>query len=179
MDSSQVIAWSAAVSAASFVVLCAFVIRALNKLGRSLQTAREAVHEMKATVEELQAEANRLATSVNEVAADVRDKLEAADPLFEAVRDVGEILSEATETAKIASTRWLRSVRRRAAAADSTGTRSATEGAARSANEGEARGADQDQAHGADWLRWVAAGARIAYGLRQGWATTAYSRAKE
>jgi len=156
MDTNQIIAWSVAVAALAFVVLCGFLIALLRKAQSSLDTAQAAFREVKETVDGLQGEVRKLAGSVNDVASDVRGKLRSTDPLFQAVRDVGIILQEVTGTAREAAGNAARSLRKKSASP---------------AGEGGGTPA---------WLKWAAIGSRIVTGIRnnarekQG--RTAYSR---
>lgn len=152
MNHNDVIAWSVAVIAVSFVVLCFFLIRLLR-------TTQSTIGEVKETVEGLQGEVKRLTETVADVTAtvadvteDIRGKLASTNPLFDAVRDVGVMLSDATGAAREASKGLTKALRKQAASLES--------------------GKEVPPA----WLKWGAVGARIAIGLRKGWqeaATTA------
>ncbi|XID95945.1 DUF948 domain-containing protein [Paenibacillaceae bacterium WGS1546] len=116
MANQDILAWSAALAAVAFVVLCGFTISLLLAAKRSLAVARSAMREAKETVESLQAEVKKLTDSVNEATNDVRDKLRSASPLFDAVQDVGILLSEMTGTAREAGKSIARAIRYQAAA---------------------------------------------------------------
>lgn len=145
MDNNDIITWSIAIAAVAFVVLCAFLISLLRTAQRSLITAQSAMQEVKETVEGLQGEVKKLAETVNFVANDITGKLRRTDPLFEAVQDVGQILSEVTGTARVATKNISQAVRQKAAAID-TGAKGTP-----------------------SWVKWAALGSRVAMGFRYGW----------
>jgi len=144
VDTNQIIAWSVAVAALAFVVLCGFLISLLRTAERSLAAAQSALQEVKSTVDGLHGEVRKLAGSVNEVASDVKGKLQSTDPLFHAVQDVGIILREVTGTAREATKSLSASLRKQAEATSRHGP-----------------------AHPA-WLKWVTLGSRIATAVRHG-----------
>jgi len=158
MGNQDLLAWSAAVAALAFVVLCGFLISLLRTARQSLMTAESALKEVKETVEGLRGEVGRLAVSVNDVASDVKGKLRSTDPLFLAVRDVGTLLSEVTGTAREATRSLTNTIRKKAAAS-------------------EERAGSVPK-----WLEWAAIGSRIAVSLRKGKelrVKRSYSRPKE
>ncbi len=144
MDSNELLAWSAVLASLAFVVLCGFLIALLRTARESLLTAQSALKEVTETVEGLQGEVRKLAVSVNDVASDVKHKLRSTDPLFHAVHDVGDMLSELTGTAREAARGLKKTVRRQAAVSE--------------------------KAAGPlpNWLRWAAIGSRIVSGLMKG-----------
>jgi uncharacterized protein YoxC len=137
--------WSIAVAAVAFVILCGFLISLLKMAQRSLVTAQSAMQEVKETVEGLQGEVKKLAESVNDVAEDIRGKLQSTDPLFDAVQDVGILLSEVTGTAREATKGLALSIRKQAASLE------------------EGNGVSPS------WLRWAALGSRVATSIHKGW----------
>jgi uncharacterized protein YoxC len=143
LDNNEIMAWSVAVAALAFVVLCGFLISLLRTAQRSLITAQSALQEVKQTIEGLQGEVQKLAGSVNEVASNVKGKLQSTDPLFDAVQDVGIMLSEVTGTAREAAKTLTNSIRKQAAASE--------------------RGYETP-----NWLRWAALGSRLAASFRNG-----------
>lgn len=145
MDNNDVVTWSIAIAAVAFVVLCAFLISLLRTAQRSLITAQSAMQEVKETVEGLQGEVKKLAETVNFVASDITGKLRRTDPLFEAVQDVGQILSQVTGTARVATHTISQAVRQKAAAMD-TGAKGSP-----------------------SWVKWAALGSRVAMGFKHGW----------
>ncbi|WP_169306646.1 DUF948 domain-containing protein [Cohnella pontilimi] len=144
MNTNEIIAWSLAAAAVAFVVLCIFLISLLKTAQRSLLSARSAVDEVKQTIEGLQGEIRQLAETINEVTTDVKGKLQATNPLFDAVQDVGLMLREVTGTAREASRNLTHAVRRQAAALDGG-------------------------APPLKWVRWISLGTRVLSGLRRGW----------
>jgi uncharacterized protein YoxC len=144
LNNSGIIAWSLAAAAAAFVVLCIFLIGLLKSAQRSLASARSAIGEVKDTIEGLQGEVNKLAETINDVTTDVKGKLQATNPLFDAIQDVGVMLKEVTGTARETSLNLSHAVRRQAAAIESGTTP-------------------------ANWIRWVVLGTRVVEGLRKGW----------
>ncbi|MFC5702263.1 DUF948 domain-containing protein [Cohnella faecalis] len=140
MSSNEIIAWSVAAAAASFMALCVFLILLLR-------ATQSAMREVKMTVESLQGDVKKLAATVTEVTDDIRGKLQSTDPLFDAVKDVGELLSEATGAARHASRGIAHAFNLQAAAATH----------------------QADDAPTPAWLRWATIGARVAIGLRKGW----------
>ncbi|WP_158602440.1 DUF948 domain-containing protein [Cohnella endophytica] len=144
MANNDILVWIVAVAATAFVVLCGFLIALLRTAQRSLGTARSAMQEVKETVEGLQGEVKKLAESVNDVADDLRGKLKSTDPLFDAVQDVGIVLSELTGTAREAAKGFAHSVRKQAASSEG-------------------------QQRIPSWLQWVVMGSRVATSLKQGW----------
>lgn len=151
MDNNDIVTWCIAIAVVAFVVLCVFLIHLLRTAQRSLMTAQGAMQEVKETVEGLQGEVKKLAESVNDVADDLRGKLRSVDPIFDAVQDVGVLLSEVTGSARIATKSLTHSLRENAASIES-GSRSSP-----------------------SWLQWAAAGSRIFMGLRKGWTQHASS----
>ncbi|WP_372631644.1 DUF948 domain-containing protein [Cohnella sp.] len=158
MDNNDILAWSAALAALAFIVLCGFLISLLRTARESLITARSAFKEVKETVEELHDEVSRLAVSVNDVASDVKLKLRSTDPLFRAVQDVGAMLGELTGTAREATRSLSNAVRKQAAASEA------------------------EAGPVPNWLRWAAIGSRIVTRLRKDkefGVKRPYSQAKE
>ncbi|MFB9277691.1 DUF948 domain-containing protein [Cohnella cellulosilytica] len=144
MDSNELLAWSVAVAALAFIVMCGFIIALLRTARESLMTAQVALKEVTATVEGLRGEVGKLAVSVNDVAADVKHKLRSTDPLFHAVHDVGDMLSELTGTAREAAHSLTKTVRRQAAASE------------------------ESAGPVPKWLRWAAIGSRVVSGILKG-----------
>jgi len=144
MDHNELIAWSVALAAIAFVVLCGFLISLLKTAQRSLVTAQSAMQEVKETVEDLQGEVKKLAESVNETAEDIRGKLQSTDPLFHAVQDVGIMLSEVTSTARQATRNLASTIREQTASKE---------------------GNDAIPS----WLHWAALGSRLLMSVQKGW----------
>lgn len=145
MDNNDIMTWSIAIAAVAFVVLCGFLISLLKTAQRSLVTAQSAMQEVKETVEGLQGEVKKLAESVNDVAEDIRGKLQSTDPLFDAVQDVGMLLSEVTGTAREATKGLAHSIRKQAASIEESDVVTPS------------------------WLRWAKLGSRIALSIHKGW----------
>jgi uncharacterized protein YoxC len=141
MSNPLIIAISVALAAVAFVVLCGYLITFLKTAQGSLVTAQSAMQEVKETVEGLQGEVKKLAESVNDVADDVRGKLQSVDPLFDAVQDVGVLLSEVTGTAREATKSMGESLRRQAASIEKDKTMP-------------------------NWLQWAAIGSKVYMGIR-------------
>jgi uncharacterized protein YoxC len=156
LENNDIVTWSVASAAVAFVVLCGFLISFLKSAQRSLVTARSAMQEVKETVEGLQGEVKKLAESVNDVTDDIRDKLQSTDPLFEAVQDVGIMLSEVTGTAREATKTFTHSIKKQAATIEAGST-------------------------SPYWLQWAALGSRVVMGMQKGWkqGERAHSYAKE
>jgi uncharacterized protein YoxC len=156
LENNDIVTWSAAIAAVAFVVLCGFLISLLKTAQRSLVTARSAMQEVKETVEGLQEEVKKLAESVNVVADDIKGKLQSTDPLFDAVQDVGIMLSEVTGTAREATKSFTHSIKKQAASIEA-GSASPS------------------------WLQWAALGSRVVMGVQKGWkqGEQAHSYAKE
>lgn len=152
MENNDIVTLCIAIGVVAFVVLCIFLIQLLRTAQRSLITAQGALQEVKETVEGLQGEVRKLAGSVNDVADDLRGKLQSVDPLFDAVQDVGVLLSEVTGTARIATKNLSQTIRQKAAAMEPGGHSSPS------------------------WLQWAAAGSRLFIGLRNGWMAREHSR---
>ncbi|WP_373232606.1 DUF948 domain-containing protein [Cohnella sp.] len=152
MGNNDIITWSIAIAVVAFVVLCIFLIHLLRTAQRSLITAQGAMHEVKETVEGLQGEVKKLAESVNEVADDLRGKLRSVDPLFDAVQDVGVLLSEVTGSARLATKTLTHSLRKKAASMEPGNGISPS------------------------WLQVAAAGSRLFMGFRKGWSQREQSR---
>jgi uncharacterized protein YoxC len=144
LENNDIITVCIAIAVIAFVVLCVFLISLLKTAQRSLVTAQSAMQEVKETVEGLQGEVKKLAESVNEVADDVRGKLQSVDPLFDAVQDVGLLLSEVTGTAREVTKNLTFSIRKHATSIE-PGSISPS------------------------WLQWAALGSRVLIGLRKGW----------
>jgi uncharacterized protein YoxC len=144
LNSNDIIAGSTAVAAVAFAVLCIYLITVLKSARQSLDSAKLAVDEVKVTIDGLQGEIKRLTYTVNEITTDVKGKLQATDPLFDAVRDVGVMLRDVTGSARDATFSFSRAMRRKASELDS--------GAAK-----------------LGWMRWAALGVRVASGIRDGW----------
>jgi uncharacterized protein YoxC len=144
LENNDIITVCVVIAVIAFVVLCVFLISLLKTAQRSLVTAQSAMQEVKETVEGLQGEVKKLAESVNEVADDVRGKLQSVDPLFDAVQDVGLLLSEVTGTAREVTKNLTFSIRKHAASIE-PGSISPS------------------------WLQWAALGSRVLIGLRKGW----------
>ncbi len=144
MENNDIMTWSVAIAAAAFVVLCGFLIALLKTAQSSLVTAQSAMQEVKETVEGLQGEVKKLAESVNVVADDIRGKLQSADPLFDAVQDVGVLLSEVTGTAREATKSFTHSIRKQAATLEGGKVNPS-------------------------WLQWAALGSCVVMGIQKGW----------
>jgi len=144
LDNNDIMTWSIAIAVVAFVVLCGVLISLLRTAQRSLVTARSAMQEVKETVEGLQGEVTKLAKSVNDVADDIRGKLQSTNPLFNAVQDVGVLLSEVTGTAREATQSLTHSIRKQAASMD---------------------GKDVTPS----WLQWAVVGSRVINSIQKGW----------
>lgn len=144
MDSNDIIAWSVAVAALAFAFLCIYLIKTLREAQRSLASAKSAVDEVKQTIDGLQGEIKRLTHTVTDITADVRGKLQATNPLFDAVKDVGLMLRDVTGSARDASHSFASALRRQASAIDSGETK-------------------------LGWLKWAGLGMRIVNGIRSNW----------
>jgi uncharacterized protein YoxC len=143
LENNDIITASIAIAVIAFVVLCLFLISLLKTAQSSLLTAQSAMQEVKETVEGLQGEVKKLAESVNGVADDIRGKLQSTDPLFDAVQDVGLLLSEVTGTAREATKNLTNSIRKQAASIE-PGSISPS------------------------WLQWAVLGSRLLISLRKG-----------
>ncbi|WP_256761198.1 DUF948 domain-containing protein [Cohnella sp. WQ 127256] len=144
MENNDIMTWSVAIVAVSFVILCGFLISLLKTAQRSMVTAQSAMQEVKETVENLGDEVKKLAESVNEVADDISGKLQSTDPLFEAVQDVGILLSEVTGTARKVTQNFGHSMSQQATAAEENEVTPA-------------------------WLEWAVLGARVVRSIQKGW----------
>ncbi|TFE25788.1 DUF948 domain-containing protein [Cohnella luojiensis] len=144
LENNDVMTWSIAIAMVAFVVLCGFLISLLKTAQRSLVTAQSAMQEVKETVEGLQGEVKKLAESVNAVTDDIRGKLQSTDPLFDAVQDVGILLSEVTGTAREAANSFTHSIRKQAASIEGKNI-------------------------APSWLQWAALGSRVVMGMQKGW----------
>ncbi|WP_164472578.1 DUF948 domain-containing protein [Cohnella candidum] len=144
MNTNAIIAWSVAVAAVAFAALCVYLVTVLKDVRRSLVSAKSTVDEVNQTIGSLQGEIQRLTHTVNGITSDVQGKLQATDPLFDAVRDVGVMLRDVTGTARETAHSFSRAMRRKASEIDS--------GAAK-----------------LSWLRYAALGMRVVSGLKNGW----------
>jgi uncharacterized protein YoxC len=152
LDNNDIVTWSIAIAVVAFVVLCIFLIHLLRTAQRSLITAQGAMQEVKETVEGLQGEVKKLAESVNDVADDLRGKLRSVDPLFDAVQDVGVLISEVTGSARLATKSLSHSLRKKAASMEPGSGSSPS------------------------WLQWATVGSRLFMGFRKGWTQSEQSR---
>jgi uncharacterized protein YoxC len=153
LENNVIMTWSIMITAIAFVVLCVFLISLLRTAQRSLVTAQSAMQEVKGTVEGLQGEVKKLAESINDVADDIREKLQSTDPLFEAVQDVGLLLSEVTGTAREVTKTFTHSIKNQAASIES-GSKHLS------------------------WLQWAALGSRVLMGIQNGWKQREQSHSK-
>ncbi|MCD9025972.1 DUF948 domain-containing protein [Cohnella silvisoli] len=144
MENNDIMTWSIMIAVIAFVVLCVFLVSLLRTAQRSLMTAQSAMQEVKETVEGLQGEVKKLAESINDVADDIRGKLQSTDPLFDAVQDVGIMLSEVTGTAREATKSITHSIKKQAASIEN-GSASPS------------------------WMQWAVLGSRVLMGIQKGW----------
>ena len=89
MTNHDMMTWSVVAAAIAFVGLCIYAIRVLMKVKHSLTSIESTAEEAKAAISVIRHEVMQISRSANEVSADVQDKLRAADPMFEAVREAG------------------------------------------------------------------------------------------
>ncbi|WP_239618501.1 DUF948 domain-containing protein [Cohnella mopanensis] len=144
MENNEIIAWSVALAAIAFVILCGFIISLLKTAQRSLVTAQSAMQEVKETVEGLQGEVKKLAESVNDTAENIKSKLQSTDPLFHAVQDVGVLISEVTGTARRATENLANTLREQTASKDGNNP-------------------------SPSWLQWAALASRLIMSAQKGW----------
>jgi uncharacterized protein YoxC len=145
LENNDIVTGSIVVAVIAFVVLCVFLIQLLRAAQRSLITAQGAIREVKETVESLQGDVKKLATNVNQVADDLQGKLRSVDPLFDAVEDVGKLLTDVTGTARIATHHLTQSFFKQSASKEN------------------------NEMKLPNWLHWAAIGTRVIAGARKGW----------
>ena len=98
----------------AFVALCLYGIRALMAARRSLAAIESAAGEARETLTAARQGLTRISRAAGEITADVQDKLQAADKLFESVRDAGKFLKSAVAGIRAlsggSSPEWLASI---------------------------------------------------------------------
>ncbi|WP_430788570.1 DUF948 domain-containing protein [Virgibacillus flavescens] len=94
------IEWSVGIAAVAFVALVVFLILTLRKLMATLAETKETLSDARQSVNSITDEAEELIHEANKISVDVKGKMESVDPLVESVRDVGEMLHNATSSMK-------------------------------------------------------------------------------
>jgi uncharacterized protein YoxC len=79
-----------------------------------LEVLQTTIGEAIDKVESIRGKVEELTTNVNEISLNVKDKLHAADALFEAARDAGATIQETAHTAKELTGQLSRAVKERA-----------------------------------------------------------------
>ncbi|MFC7322411.1 DUF948 domain-containing protein [Halobacillus campisalis] len=94
------IEWSVGIAAVAFVFLVVFLILTLRKLMATLAETKETLSDARKSVNSISYEAEELIHEANKISVDVKGKMESVDPLVESVRDMGEVLHNATSSMK-------------------------------------------------------------------------------
>jgi Uncharacterized protein containing a divergent version of the methyl-accepting chemotaxis-like domain len=102
---------SALIAAVSFAVLCVFLIRTLTSARQTLDSLKTTIEGASDTVESIRGKVEELTTNVNEISVNVKEKLHAADALFDAARDAGATIQETAHTAKELADRFTKAVK--------------------------------------------------------------------
>ncbi len=137
MDERAIYAASALVAALSFAALCVYLIRTLVSARQTMESLKTTVEEAGATVESLRGNVQELTSNVNEISINVKQKLHAADALFQAAKEAGATLQETTRAAKEVTGTLSKAVREQASKPDKP------------------------------WVAWVTAGVKVATAIRQ------------
>lgn len=136
MNEQLIYGGSALLAAISFSVLCVFIVRTLTSARRTLELLRTAIGEANDKVESIRGKVEELTANANEISLNVKDKLHAADALFEAARDAGATIQETAHTAKEITGQLSRAVK------------------------------EQTREKEDNWTKWVQAGIRLAGAVR-------------
>ncbi|MCE7792266.1 DUF948 domain-containing protein [Salipaludibacillus sp. CUR1] len=94
------IAWSVGIAAVAFVFLVVFLVLTLRKLMATLAETKKTLSDARESVNSITDEAEELIHEANKISVDVKGKMESVDPLVDSVRDMGEMLHNATSSMK-------------------------------------------------------------------------------
>lgn len=96
----MIIEISVAVIAFAFVILVIYLITMIKALNTTLGQVNQTLSETRKQMDELGGQALKVIEHTNQISYDVKKKIEAIDPVFNAVEDVGEILEHHTSSLK-------------------------------------------------------------------------------
>ncbi|GAB6992417.1 DUF948 domain-containing protein [Paenibacillus pini] len=100
----MIIGISVAIIAVAFAVLVFYLIKTLLAAKDSLEKTTQTLQEVQQTIDELGYEVKQIVRHANDITVDLQSKMKQIDPVMNSVKNLGEVLSEATLAAKQAST---------------------------------------------------------------------------
>lgn len=110
----MIIEISVAVIALAFVILVIYLILLFSAVKQTLNQTNLLVNDVRKQLDDLSGEAKKTIEHTNQMSADLRHKMEALDPLFNSIANVGDVLEHKAESFRLRSARLDRLDERRA-----------------------------------------------------------------
>lgn len=96
----MIIELSVAVVAIGFIVLVVYLARTLTAAKKALEQANQTLAEVKESLNEVTFEAKTLIRNTNQIVMETQHDIRAVQPLFDTVKNIGELLEGATSAVK-------------------------------------------------------------------------------
>lgn len=110
----MIIEISVAVIALAFLVLVIYLVLLFSAVKQTLSQTNLLVNDVRKQLDDLSVEAKKTIEQTNQMGADLKHKMEALDPLFNSIANVGDVLEHKAESFRQRSARLNRVDERRA-----------------------------------------------------------------